>query len=165
VHLGGKPPFINNASVPTARTHLEHDLIQGSWKSGRRWQEAAQEVRGVSIAVLALLHNMFVKLPCRLSDLLPRLITRHPQSRLSLPTLQTHSYFSSLAISTLNFLDPSNFASKPREEKASFLRGLLRVLPGFSDRLKRRKILPSLLDEVSLLQDLLRHVSDLLLKP
>jgi SCY1-like protein 2 len=53
-----------------------------------------------------------------------------------------------LAISTLNFLDPSNFASKPREEKASFLKGLLRVLPGFSDRLKRRKILPSLLDEV-----------------
>lgn len=52
-------------------------------------------------------------------------------------------------MSTLNFLDSSNFASKPREEKASFLKGLLRVLPGFSDRLKRRKILPSLLDEVS----------------
>ena len=28
------------------------------------------------------------------------------------------------------------------------MKGLLRVLPGFSDRLKRRKILPSLLDEV-----------------
>lgn len=84
------------------------------------------------------------------TDLLRKLITRDSQSRLSLPSLQNHSYFSSLAVSTLNFLDPSNFASKPREEKASFLKGLLRVLPGFSDRLKKKKILPSLFDEVSL---------------
>jgi SCY1-like protein 2 len=65
-----------------------------------------------------------------------------------LASLPQHPYFSSLAISTLNFLDPSNFASKPREEKASFLKGLLRVLPGFSERLRKRKVLPALLDEV-----------------
>ena len=46
VHLGGKPPFRNNGSTQTARTHLEHDLVQGTWKGGRRWQEAGEEVRG-----------------------------------------------------------------------------------------------------------------------
>jgi SCY1-like protein 2 len=82
------------------------------------------------------------------ADLLPRLLTRSPQNRITLASLTQHPYFSSLAISTLNFLDPSNFASKPREEKATFLKGLLRVLGGFSERLRKRKVLPALLDEV-----------------
>jgi len=81
-------------------------------------------------------------------DLLPRLLTRHPSNRLSLASLPSHSFFSSLAISTLNFLDATTFASKPREEKATFLRGLVRVLPTFSERLRKGKVLPSLLEEV-----------------
>lgn len=84
-----------------------------------------------------------------MADLLPRLLTRHPSNRLSLASLPSHSFFSSLAISTLNFLDPTTFASKPREEKATFLRGLVRVLPTFSERLRKGKVLPSLLEEVS----------------
>lgn len=86
------------------------------------------------------------------SDLLPRLLTRHASSRLSLASLPSHSFFSSLAISTLNFLDATAFASKPREEKATFLRGLVRVLPTFSERLRTSKVLPSLLEEVGLRQ-------------
>ena len=82
------------------------------------------------------------------SDLLPRLLTRQPSTRISLASLPSHPFFSSLAINTLNFLDPTTFASKPREEKATFLRGLVRVLPSFSDRLRRGKLLPSLLEEV-----------------
>ena len=49
VHLGGKPPFKNNGSIQTATTHFEQDLKQGSWKGGRRWQEAGEEVRGESL--------------------------------------------------------------------------------------------------------------------
>lgn len=75
-------------------------------------------------------------------------MTRRPNRRISLSSLTTHPFFSSLAISTLNFLDPTAFASKPREEKATFLRGLVRVLPTFSDRLKKGKILLSLLEEM-----------------
>lgn len=136
VHLGGKPPFRNQGSLQTLRTNIEAGLSgsshssgsgSGMWNSGRRWDQSSPELR----------------------DLLPRLITRTPQSRISLLSLPSHPYFSSLAINTLNFLDPTNFASKPREEKASFLKGLLRVLPGFSERLRKRKILPSLLEEVS----------------
>lgn len=68
-------------------------------------------------------------------------------------------------MSTLRFLDRENFAAKPREEQvclaprnshervaylctqASFLKGLLKVLPQFSDKVVKRKILPSLLEE------------------
>ena len=60
---------------------------------------------------------------------------------------QSSRYFSSILVSTLRFLDRDTFAAKPREEQASFLKGLLKVLPQFSDKVIKRKILPSLLEE------------------
>ena len=97
---------------------------------------------------MSWIHRQVCKTDLR-KDLLPRLLTRQPLHRLSLASLPSHPFFSSLAISTLNFLDPTTFASKPREEKATFLRGLVRVLPTFSERLRKGKVLPSLLEEVS----------------
>ncbi len=130
LHVARHPPFRNNASMSALRTHADGELARGAsscaWAAGAAWHAASAEVR----------------------DLVTRLVTRHPAQRLSLPGLAQHAYISSLAISTLNFLDPSTFASKPREEKATFLKGLLRVLPGFSERLRRRKVLPALLEEV-----------------
>src|SRR5688572_13451814 len=81
--------------------------------------------------------------------LLKSLITRHYGNRPTPETLPTHAFFSSLSISTLNFLDRSNFTTKTREEKISFMKGLGSVLDRFSEGLKTRKILPSLLEEVS----------------
>lgn len=126
VHLGGKPPFKTHNSLQGLRDCVERELVTGRWKGGARWSQAGNELK----------------------DILSRLITRTPQTRLSLASLASHPYFSSLAISTLTFLDPTNFASKSREEKATFLKGLLRVLPGFSEKLRKRKLLPGLLDEV-----------------
>jgi SCY1-like protein 2 len=80
--------------------------------------------------------------------LLRSLVTRHYGSRPTPDNLSSHSFFSSLPISTLNFLDRSNFTSKTREEKISFMKGLTSVLDRFSDGLRTRKILPSLLEEV-----------------
>ena len=80
--------------------------------------------------------------------MLASLITRHPQSRPTPSALPSHAFFSSLPISTLNFLDRSNFAAKSREEKISFMKGLGAVLDRFSEGLRVRKILPSLLEEV-----------------
>lgn len=142
VHMGGKPPFVNRGSMQSLRDHAEGSLVRRDWMSGSKWDRCSQELRGESMlaVVFCEAHG---------TDLLPRLITRHPSNRLSVASLPSHSFFSSLAISTLNFLDPTTFASKPREEKATFLRGLVRVLPSFSDRLRRSKILPSLLEEVS----------------
>jgi SCY1-like protein 2 len=80
--------------------------------------------------------------------MLASLITRHPQSRPTPSSLPSHAFFSSLPISTLNFLDRSNFAAKSREEKISFMKGLTSVLDRFTEGLRVRKILPSLLEEV-----------------
>ncbi|KIM49037.1 hypothetical protein M413DRAFT_6260 [Hebeloma cylindrosporum] len=44
--------------------------------------------------------------------------------------------------------DRSNFTAKTREEKISFMKGLTSVLDRFSDGLRTRKILPSLLEEM-----------------
>ena len=68
-------------------------------------------------------------------------------NRLTALTLPSQPFFTNLAVSTLLFLDRATFSSQPREAKAQFLRGLLRVLPNFSERLRKRKILPSLLEE------------------
>ncbi|TRM57589.1 hypothetical protein BD626DRAFT_551011 [Schizophyllum amplum] len=63
-------------------------------------------------------------------------------------TLPTMPFFNSLPISTLNFLDRTNFTTKTREEKISFMKGLTSVLDRFSEGLRTRKILPSLLEEM-----------------
>ncbi|KAI0703573.1 other/SCY1 protein kinase [Cytidiella melzeri] len=83
-----------------------------------------------------------------LKALLTSMITRHAANRPSPTTLPSHPFFSSLPISTLNFLDRSNFAAKSREEKISFMKGLTGVLDRFSEGLRTRKILPSLLEEM-----------------
>ncbi|WVO13150.1 hypothetical protein L204_100762 [Cryptococcus depauperatus] len=126
VHMGGKPPFMNRGSMQSLRENAEGKLMTREWASGSRWERCSSELK----------------------DLLPRLLTRLPSTRISLASLSSHPFFSSLAISTLNFLDPTTFASKPREEKATFLRGLVRVVPTFSERLRKGKVLPSLLEEM-----------------
>ncbi|KAJ6488644.1 kinase-like domain-containing protein [Mycena vitilis] len=83
-----------------------------------------------------------------LQVLLRSLITRHASNRPTPTTLPSHPFFSSLPISTLNFLDRSNFTGKTREEKISFMKGLASVLDKFSEGLRTRKILPSLLEEM-----------------
>lgn len=83
-----------------------------------------------------------------LQSLLRSLISRHATSRPTPSTLPSHSFFSSLPISTLNFLDRSNFTAKTREEKISFMKGLAGVLDRFSEGLRTRKVLPSLLEEM-----------------
>ncbi|WOO80983.1 Protein kinase domain-containing protein ppk32 [Vanrija pseudolonga] len=125
VHIG-KAPFANRGSLQSLRENADGGLTRREYARGPRWERSSNELK----------------------DLLPRLLTRNANGRISLASLATHPFFSSLAISTLNFLDPTTFASKPREEKATFLRGLVRVLPTFSARLKKGKILLSLLEEM-----------------
>lgn len=83
-----------------------------------------------------------------LQSLLHSLITRHANSRPTPMTLPSHPFFSSLSVSTLNFLERSNFTSKTREEKITFMKGLTTVLDKFSEVLRIRKILPTLVEEM-----------------
>ncbi|KAG1749082.1 kinase-like domain-containing protein [Suillus paluster] len=118
VHCKGSPPFKNHGSVGGLRDN------------------ASRPVPDIG------------QLDTDLQDLLRSLITRGSSSRPTPSTLPSHPFFSSLPISTLNFLDRSNFTAKTREEKISFMRGLTGVLDRFSEGLRTRKILPSLLEEM-----------------
>ncbi|KJA27330.1 hypothetical protein HYPSUDRAFT_35179 [Hypholoma sublateritium FD-334 SS-4] len=118
VHCKGNPPFKNHGSLGGLRDN------------------ASKAVPGLE------------RLDKDLQVLLRSLITRHYGSRPTPETLPSHSFFSSLPISTLNFLDRSNFTAKTREEKISFMKGLTSVLDRFSEGLRTRKILPSLLEEM-----------------
>ncbi|KIJ44257.1 hypothetical protein M422DRAFT_228299 [Sphaerobolus stellatus SS14] len=118
VHNKGRPPFQNHGSLGGLR------------------ENAGKPLTGME----NMDHDLKV--------LLGALITRHPNSRPDPTSLPSYAFFSSLPISTLNFLDRSTFASKSREEKVAFMKGLVAVLPTFSDGLRTRKILPSLVEEM-----------------
>ncbi|KAJ7591024.1 other/SCY1 protein kinase [Mycena floridula] len=83
-----------------------------------------------------------------LQALLSSLLSTRHTSRPTPSALPSLSFFNSLPVSTLNFLDRSNFTSKTREEKVGFMKGLNSVLGRFSEGLQRRKLLPSLLEEM-----------------
>ncbi|KAI0306757.1 kinase-like domain-containing protein [Multifurca ochricompacta] len=123
VHLKGDPPFKNFGNLGSVREHAGRPL------SGIVRLE--RDLQGIPVVAM-----------------LASLIARHPQNRPTPSSLPSHPFFSSLPISTLNFLDRSNFAAKSREEKIAFMKGLTGVLDRFSEGLRIRKILPSLLEEM-----------------
>ncbi|KAH9908250.1 kinase-like domain-containing protein [Epithele typhae] len=118
VHCKGNPPFKNHGSLSSLRENAGKPLVG--------MERLEQDLR----------------------SLLSALITRQPHGRPSPSDLPLHPFFSSLPVSTLSFLDRSNFAAKTREEKISFMKGLTSVLDKFSEGLRTRKILPSLLEEM-----------------
>jgi SCY1-like protein 2 len=134
VHLKGNPPFKNFGNLASVREH-----------AGRPLSGIAQldrDLQGIFLWPLVCFAQRAV------AAMLVSLVTRHPQNRPTPASLPSLPFFSSLPISTLNFLDRSNFAAKSREEKISFMKGLTSVLDRFSEGLRVRKILPSLLEEV-----------------
>ena len=135
VHCKGDPPFKTHGSLGGLRDAAGRPLtgISGLDRDLQGAEVSFTFVKTTLTPLLAMLNG---------------LITRHPTNRLTSSSLPSHSFFSSLPISTLNFLDRSNFAAKSREEKISFMRGLTGVLDKFSVGLRVRKILPSLLEEV-----------------
>ncbi|KZV84068.1 kinase-like protein [Exidia glandulosa HHB12029] len=118
VHNKGSPPFKNHGSLATLRDNANKHIT-----GMESWDPD-------------------------LRSLVSSLVTPNVPSRPSPSSLPSYAAFSSLPISTLNFLDRTNFASKTREEKIIFMKGLTGVLDRFSDGLKTRKILPSLLEEM-----------------
>ncbi|OBZ75157.1 Protein kinase domain-containing protein ppk32 [Grifola frondosa] len=118
VHCKGNPPFKNHGGLGGLRDNAGKPLMG--------MERLDQDLR----------------------ELLNSMITRTTHNRPTPSTIPVHPFFSSLPVSTLNFLDRSNFAAKSREEKISFMKGLTNVLDKFSEGLRTRKILPSLLEEM-----------------
>ncbi|GAA6030581.1 hypothetical protein JCM8097_006219 [Rhodosporidiobolus ruineniae] len=123
IHTHTGPPFSNRNSLQNARTNMEeglsHNLVQNQWR----------------------------KLPSDVQEVLSNLLTRYPNRRLSAKQFLESRYFEGLLVGTLRFLERDSFAAKSSEAQASFLKGLVSVLPQFSDKVNRRKVLPSLLEE------------------
>ncbi|KDE06107.1 SCY1 protein kinase [Microbotryum lychnidis-dioicae p1A1 Lamole] len=125
IHTHAGPPFQNRQSLSNARTNIEEGLSRGMVRpQWRRLTEEAQSALG-------------------------QLVTRYPNQRISAAAFLAHGYFSSLLVSTLNFIARDAFASQSTEAQTGFLKGLLIVLPQFSDKVNRRKVLPSLLEETN----------------
>ncbi|KAG6332892.1 hypothetical protein ID866_6199 [Astraeus odoratus] len=120
VHCKGKPPFYNHGNLSNLRDN-----------AGRPVPDIGQLDADLQGHILRYSHEAN-----------PLTLAPTPS------TLPSRAFFSSLPISTLNFLDRSNFTTKTREEKISFMRGLTGVLNKFSEGLRVRKILPSLLEEM-----------------
>ncbi|BFZ60156.1 hypothetical protein YB2330_001178 [Saitoella coloradoensis] len=85
------------------------------------------------------------QVPSYITHVLPQLLTRRPVNRLSASAFQSSKFSDNILMNTIRFLEA--FPEKSDHEKASFMRGLLRVLPQFPDRVLQRKVLPSLLEE------------------
>ncbi|KAI1486675.1 kinase-like domain-containing protein [Biscogniauxia mediterranea] len=80
------------------------------------------------------------------AHVLPRLITRRPAQRMNAREFQESEYFDNILVSTIRFLDA--FPAKTPSEKASFMRGLNKVLPSFPKSVMEKKVLPALLEEL-----------------
>ncbi|KAG0276730.1 hypothetical protein BGZ95_007125 [Linnemannia exigua] len=91
-------------------------------------------------------HQQFDKLPAHLADAMTRLITREPSMRINAVDFQSSKFFDNILVSTMKYME--NFAEKTRDDKGQFMKGLLRVLPQFPERVLLKKILPCLLDEL-----------------
>lgn len=80
------------------------------------------------------------------SHVLPRLITRRPAQRMTASEFQNSEFFDNILVSTIRFLE--EFPAKTPNEKAQFMRGLVKVLPSFPKSVMEKKLLPALLEEM-----------------
>ncbi|KAL1926285.1 hypothetical protein VTP01DRAFT_5982 [Rhizomucor pusillus] len=96
--------------------------------------------------IQALSTSDFTNMPTHLQPVIRRLLTREPSHRLTAAEFQNSKYFDNILVSTMKFLE--TFPEKTREEKSQFMKGLARVLNQFPERVLKRKILPSLLEEL-----------------
>ncbi|KAF9111639.1 hypothetical protein BGX27_004652 [Mortierella sp. AM989] len=90
--------------------------------------------------------QQYEKLPAHLADAMTRLITKEPSMRMNALEFQSSKFFDNILVSTMKYME--SFAEKTRDDKGQFMKGLLRVLPQFPERVLYRKILPCLLDEL-----------------
>ncbi|KFY21383.1 hypothetical protein V493_07457 [Pseudogymnoascus sp. VKM F-4281 (FW-2241)] len=80
------------------------------------------------------------------TTVLPRLIARRPAQRMTAREFQQSSYFDNILVSTIRFLDA--LPAKTPTEKASFMRGLTKVIPSFPKSVLEKKVLLVLLEEM-----------------
>ncbi|CAJ0854727.1 11189_t:CDS:10 [Entrophospora sp. SA101] len=86
------------------------------------------------------------QLPPHLHEVMFHLITRYPSQRMNATEFQSSKYFDNILVSTVKFFE--SFPEKSNDDKANFMKGLIRILPQFPERVLLRKILPCLIQEL-----------------
>ncbi|CAG8521475.1 7429_t:CDS:10 [Diversispora eburnea] len=80
-------------------------------------------------------------LPYHLHEVMFNLLTRYPSQRMTASEFQTSKYFDNVLVSTVKFFE--SFPEKSKDDKANFMKGLIRILPQFPERVLMRKKLPN----------------------
>lgn len=90
--------------------------------------------------------QLFKKVPESLFNVLPQLISRYPNQRISTQEFIQCQYFDNPLVKVMVFLD--EFPTKNDDEKLIFLKSLVNLLPLFPQQLLQRKVLPIMIDLV-----------------
>ncbi|RIA86529.1 kinase-like domain-containing protein [Glomus cerebriforme] len=107
-----------------------------SHNSGRTYRKNIDNISSIN----------YNHLPYHLHEVMFNLITRYPSQRMTAVEFQSSKYFDNVLVSTVKFFE--SFPEKSADDKANFMKGLIRILPQFPERVLVRKILPSLLQEI-----------------
>lgn len=86
------------------------------------------------------------RIPKYLHDMLPQMVTRYPEQRLTLDQFKSSSLFDNVLIRTINFLD--DFPVKLPAEQQAFMAGFAKLIDQFPKSVLQKKILPTLLEEL-----------------
>lgn len=86
------------------------------------------------------------RIPKYLYDLLPQMLARYPNNRISLSELKNSPLFDNILIRTINFLD--DFPAKLPGEQQAFMSGFSQLIDQFPKSVLQKKILPAFLEEL-----------------
>lgn len=86
------------------------------------------------------------RIPTYLHDLLPQMLARYPNNRISLTELKSSPLFDNILIRTINFLD--DFPAKLPAEQQAFMSGFSKLIKQFPKSVLQKKILPAFLEEL-----------------
>ncbi|KAJ2229270.1 Protein kinase domain-containing protein ppk32 [Coemansia sp. RSA 485] len=86
-------------------------------------------------------------LPDALVPIISRLLSADAANRMSLDEFQRSAYFDNILVSSLRYLEA--LAAQPDDQKIAFMQNLSRIIPGYPARVRRRKLLPMLLDQTN----------------
>ncbi|ORZ25034.1 kinase-like domain-containing protein [Absidia repens] len=141
------PEFVLNNEVTQANDMFSLGCLAFTiHNNGVSMMQTFNNLRTYEKKIQALSSMDYRNIPLHLQDVIRRLLTRHPSQRITSLEFQNSKYFDNILVSTMKFLE--SFPEKTREEKSQFMKGLARVLSQFPDRVLKKKILPSLVEEL-----------------
>ncbi|KAI8336735.1 hypothetical protein BC941DRAFT_427954 [Chlamydoabsidia padenii] len=141
------PEFVLNNEVTQANDMFSLGCLAYTiHNNGVSMMQTFNNLRTYEKKIQSLSSMDYKNIPQHLQDVIRRLLARHPSQRITSLEFQNSKYFDNILVSTMKFLE--NFPEKSNEEKSQFMKGLSRILTQFPERVMKKKILPTLLEEL-----------------